>query len=83
MEKNVRPLYEIAAEIRKDWSAQGKGIYFGAKPYLSAMGTLNSIDEPYGQDSGKSIVLYFLSNAMTWKGEVARRVKAELNKMAK
>jgi hypothetical protein len=28
------------------------------------------------------VVLYFLSNARTWKGEVAKRVKAELKKMA-
>jgi hypothetical protein len=32
-------------------------------------------------DTGKSIVLYFLSNAGTWRGETAKRVKAELKKM--
>lgn len=73
-----RPLYEIAQEIRKDW----KNVYFGAVPYLQAMGTLTSIQDDYGMDSGKSIVLYFLSNAMTWRGETAKRVKAELKKMA-
>ena len=75
-----RPLFEIAQEIRKDWSSK---IYFGAKPYLEAMETLNSIDDMYVLDSAKSIVIYFLSNASTWKGDVARRIKKELNAMIK
>lgn len=74
----TRPLYEIAMEIRKDW----KKVYFGAVPYLDAMSTLDSIDDNYMFDSAKSIVLYFLSNATTWRGETAKRVKAELKKMA-
>lgn len=75
----VRPLHEIASEIRRDW----KKVNFAAQPYLSAMSTLNSIQDSYGYDSGKSIVLYFLSNASSWRGEVAKRVKAELKKMSK
>jgi hypothetical protein len=78
----TRPLYEIAREIRNDWSKQGKGVNYGAKPYLDAMSTLDNINSNYGMDSGKSIVCYFLSNAGTWKGETAKRVKAELKKMA-
>jgi hypothetical protein len=74
----TRPLYEIAAEIKSDWQK----VYFGAVPYLDAMSTLNSINDNYIFDSGKSIVCYFLSNATTWKGDTARRVKAELKKMA-
>ncbi len=70
----ARPLHVIAAEIRREW----KNVYFGAVPYLDAMRTLNSIDEKYGYDDARSIVLYFLSNASTWRGDVARRVKAEL-----
>jgi hypothetical protein len=34
-------------------------------------------------DSGRSIVAYFLSNASTWRGETAKRIKLELNKMLK
>lgn len=75
---NTRPLYEIASEIRKDW----KKVYFGAVPYLDAMSTLDSINDNFMFDSGKSVVIYFLSNATTWRGETARRVKAELKKMA-
>lgn len=74
-----RPLANIAAEIRRDW----KNPYFGARPYLDAMETLDNIEDNYFLDSGKSIVLYFLANAQTWKGEVARRVKKELNDLAK
>ena len=77
--KTNRPLYEIAAEIRRDW----KKVYFGAVPYLDAMQTLNSINDNYIMDSGKSIVLYFLCNAGTWRGDTARRVKAELKAMSK
>lgn len=69
-----RPLHEIAREIRSDW----KNVYFGAVPYLEAMEQLDSIKDAYGYDSAKSIVLYFLSNANTWRGETARRVKKEL-----
>ena len=75
----MRNLSEIAREIRKDWTK----VYFGAVPYLDAMGTLNSITDSYGFDSGKSIVAYFLANAGTWRGEVARNIKKELNKMLK
>jgi hypothetical protein len=80
----VRPLYEIAAEIRKDWKATSKdgSIYFGAVPYLDAMFSMDSINDNFMYDSGRSIVLYFLSNAGTWKGETAKRVKKELKAMA-
>lgn len=73
-----RSLSAIAREIRADW----KKVYFGAVPYLDAMSSLDSIDDNYYQDSGKSIVLYFLANAGTWRGETAKRVKAELKAMA-
>lgn len=76
-----RPIYEIASEIRKDWSAQGKGINYAAKPYLSAMMGLDTIAGSFGADSGKSTVLYFLSNASTYRGETAKRLKAELKKI--
>lgn len=75
----TRPLHVIAREIRQDW----KNPYFGAVPYLQAMATLTSVKENYGYDSGKSIVLYFLANASTWRGPVAKRIKAELKQMVK
>jgi len=81
---NQRPLYVIAQEIRKDWKATAKnGIYFGAVPYLDAMASLDKPSDNYGMDSGKSIILYFLSNATTWRGDTAKRLKAELKAMCK
>ena len=70
---------EIVQEIRKDW----KNVYFGAVPYLNAMEELKSIDDNYGLDSGKVIVMYFLANAQTWRGDTARRIKKQLNNLIK
>ena len=72
-----RPLYKIAAEIRRDWVK----VPASANAYLIPMMQLNSVDDDYGFDSGKSVVLYFLSNASTWKGEKARAIKSELKSM--
>lgn len=74
-----RPLCVIASEIRSDW----KKLYFGAVPYLEAMETLNGMDDKFICDDADEIVMYFLANAQTWRGEVARRVKKELNVMLK
>jgi hypothetical protein len=74
-----RPLYAIANEIRQLWPQP----YFGAKPYLDAMRALSTINDKYGFDDAKSIVNYFLANATTWRGDDARRIKAELNAMLK
>lgn len=69
-----RPIHTIASEILQDW----KRPYFGAVPYLSAMQSLDSIDDAYGYDDARSIILYFMSNATTWRGAKAREIKAEL-----
>ena len=74
-----RAINEIAREIRSTW----KNVYFGAVPYLDAMFSLEKITDKYIDDSGVSVVLYFLSNATTWRGEDARRIKAELNAILK
>lgn len=76
-----RNLASIAAEIYRDWGASK--VNYAAKPYLAAMRELDSVRDKYGANSGKSIVLYFLSNSSTWRGEVAKRVKAELKAMCK
>lgn len=74
-----RPIYEIAREIRADWRKP----YFGAVPYLQAMANLDKVSDAYGYDSGTSVVLYFLSNATTWRGETAKRIKTELKAIVK
>lgn len=77
-----RSLSVIAREIDKDWSAKGKGVNYAAKPYLDAMKSLDSMEDSFYADSAKSVVLYFLANAQSWRGDVAKRVKAELKNMA-
>jgi hypothetical protein len=78
-ETQTRPIYTIANEIGLDW----KSPYFGAVPYLRAMHSLRDVTDAYGYDDGRSIVMYFLANAATWRGETARRVKSELKALLK
>jgi hypothetical protein len=75
----IRPLSTIARDIREHWPK----VYFGAVPYLDAMATLDSVDDNYFLDDARSIVVYFLSNATTFRGEHARRIKKELKGMLK
>jgi hypothetical protein len=78
----MRTISQIASEISKDWKATSKnGIYFGAKPYLDAMFSLTDANSTYGMDSAKSVVLYFLANASTYRGTKAKELKAELKKI--
>ena len=73
------PLAQIGNLIRRDW----KNMSPSALPYVKAMCQLSSINDQYFADDGKSIVLYFLSNAAGWRGEVAKLVKAELKSRCK
>ena len=83
---NQRPLCEIATEVWKDWN--GRIVCPHARPYLQAMTELRSLNDRYGtsyisSDSAKLIVGYFLDLSRGWKGEVARRIKAELRQRLK
>jgi hypothetical protein len=73
----MRELHVIARDIRTNW----KNVNYAAEPYLEAMFSMRNIKDFYGYDSGDSIVRYFLSNAAGWRGEHARRIKAELKAM--
>lgn len=73
----MRAISTIAREITTDW----RPVNYAAVPYLQAMYQLTSINDNYGCDSGRSVVAYFLSNAATWRGEEARRIKKELKGM--
>lgn len=70
-----RPIFSIAKDIREEW---GPKIYFGARPYLDAMTFLSHKGDKYGLDNAESIVLYFLSNASTFRGDRAKELKQEL-----
>ena len=79
--QNKRTFAEIAREIKQTW----KNVYFGAEPYLQAMLTINSSDKnaSYMLETAEDIVIYFLANATYWRGEDAKRIKAELKSMIK
>lgn len=72
-----RPLYHIAAEIRKAWANPSPY----ALPYLDAMRDLRTMEDKFYYDDARSVVLYFLSNAGGWRGDDAKRIKAELKAM--
>jgi len=74
---NTRAINIIAREIKQDWTKP----YFGAVPYLDAMQSLGSIHSYYYQDSASNVIMYFLANANTWRGDKARAIKAELKAM--
>jgi hypothetical protein len=74
-----RSIALIARDIRQDW----QNVNYAAKPYLEAMQSLTSITDNYGADTAQSVVLYFLCNANTWRGQVARSIKAELKALTK
>lgn len=73
----MRTLREIASDIYDDWEK----VNYAAEPYLDAMSDLESVNDSYFQDSGRSVVRYFLANASTWKGDVAKQIKKELKGM--
>lgn len=79
MQSENRTLSAIARDIRKDWGAK---VNYAARPYLDAMLCMDSVNDNYGFDSGRSIVLYFLGNASTYRGEKAKALKLELKKVA-
>lgn len=75
----MRTFREIALEIKQKWTK----ISPYAAQYLEAMESLNTTDKnaQYYYDSAESVVLYFLANAQGFRGEDARRIKAELKSM--
>ena len=67
---------QLAAMIRKDWAAIDKH----AEPYLLGMECLSDIKDSYKEETGQHIIVYFLCNAVGWKGSLAHCIKAELQK---
>lgn len=70
---------EIAIAISKDW----KNVNPYAQEYLTAMMSINSVNDSYYYESAKSVILYFLANAGTYRGENARAYKTLLKGMVK
>lgn len=78
-EIKTKSLNEIVRIIKRDWAK----INFSAVPYLEALSCLGSLKENYIADSGVSVALYFLGNAGSWRGPVAKIVKTELKERIK
>jgi len=76
----TRAISAIAYDIGKEWGAK---INYAARPYLMSMLNLDGIDDMDGYDSARSIVLYFLGNAKTFRGPRAAELKAELKELLK
>jgi hypothetical protein len=73
----MRPINKIADDINNNWAVP----YFGAVPYINAMAALDTIDDPYGDETARVVLRYFLVNSAGWRGKEARRVKAEIKSM--
>jgi hypothetical protein len=76
----------LAWAVLKLWKKPNgeSAVNYAATPYLSAMVSLDSVNDNYGADSGKSVVLYFLVNAGSFGkkyGEEAVAVKNALKAM--
>jgi len=74
LRKVKRPIRDIASDILYDW----KNVSPYAKPYLTAMLTLDTIDDRYFLEDAETIIVYGLSNMSSFRGENARALKAEL-----
>ena len=71
-------LGQLAAICKADWKKPN----FAAVPYLNALSQLHSVTDRFYAEDAHGIVLYFISNAGTWRGPLAKSVKAELKKRA-
>lgn len=87
----MRSLSVICQDICEHWrKSNGElNIHPWAWPYFIAMQSVastceaNGLDDtktPYYDDDIRSVVAYFLSNATSFRGEHARRIKAELKR---
>jgi hypothetical protein len=72
---------EVKDLIRKDYNVIKNQPYL--EPYLDPILSLNSINDKYIMDEGRSICAYFLSNAGTWRTENAKIAKKELKELLK
>ena len=82
-----RPLNRVAAEIDvafKDIKRNQNptpGYVTHCRPYIDAMLSMKSFRDFYGIDTGDDIGKRFLANAQSWRGDTARRLKAEIKQL--
>lgn len=73
----MRSINAIAQEIKAAWP----NINPYAEQYRHALE--HCVDGKYICEDENSLILYFLTNASSWRGEEARRLKAELKQRIK
>jgi hypothetical protein len=78
-DKQQRPLYEIAREIKED--ASHRAFWWKAEPYVSAMLKIDKITDMYMFEPADMVVRYALGNLIGWRGDTAKRIKTELRAM--
>lgn len=89
MKQNKRTFSDIAAEVLNLWKTKyGKNLPWSLKcalPYLQAMLECDTTDKNarYYAETVESVVIYFLANITNWRGDDAKRIKAELKSMLK
>lgn len=89
MKQNKRTFSAIAAEVMNLWRAKyGNNLPWSLKcalPYLQAMLECDTTDKDaaYYVETVESVVIYFLANVTNWRGDYAKRIKAELKSMLK
>lgn len=89
MDNKKRTFSDIAAEVLNLWKAKyGKNLPWSLKcalPYLQAMLECDTTDKnaTYYAETVESVVVYFLANITNWRGDNAKRIKAELKEMLK
>ena len=76
---SIMSVSKIADVILSNWKRK---IDPSAFPYVQAMLQIEKIDDQYGNETGRDVVLGFLTNAQKWKGDIARQIKKELRKRA-
>jgi len=81
----MKPLNQLAAAILTDWKDNPSSAFYriSAKPYVEAMLTMHNCEDYYGMEYGDMIVARALNALHQWRGETARKVKAELNEHLK
>ena len=69
-----RTISSIMADVKKAWAKPN----FAAVPYIAALSTLRTVNDVYIHEDARSLILYFLSNASSFRGPQAKALKAEL-----
>ena len=72
------PLHEIAAAIVDDFVVANRAMSYELAACVDAMPDLTHLHEPYLAERSSSVVACFMGSASSWRGERARRLKAEL-----